>query len=255
MNFTLITGASKGIGAALAVRCAQEGMPLLLVARSADLLETLAQDLRTTYRVEVVTVGMDLLETFAVRKLYNYCVENDYKVRVLVNNAGLASWGEFEHIPLEDQLNIIRLNQTVMVEMCYRFVPMLKEMPYAHILNVASTAAYQPVPYFSVFAAAKTFIVSFSRSLRIELKKKKINVSCVCPGPTETDFFEKAGFEKFGNAGYKMKPEEVAAAAIRGMINRKAIIIPGFSNRLGSFFSKHLPTSWAARFIAGYFKP
>lgn len=255
MNYTLITGASKGIGAALAVQCAKEGMHLILVGRSDGLLEDIAKELRSSYRVEVITVELDLLEPYAVKKLYNFCVDNQYKIRVLVNNAGYGAWGAFESIPLDEQLNMIRLNQTVMVELCYRFLPMLAEMPYAHILNMASTAAYQPVPYFSVYAATKTFVVSFSRSLRIELKKKKINVSCVCPGPTESEFWERAGFKKFGTTGFKMKADEVAETAVKGMISKKALIVPGFSNRIGTYFSKHMPAGWAARVIAGYFKP
>lgn len=255
MNYTLITGASRGIGAALAKRCAREGMNLLLIARSDELLKDLAHELSSTYRVEVVPIGLDLLEPHAVKRLYQYCVEKQYKIRVLINNAGFGIWGEFETVSLEEQLNMIRLNQHVMVELCYRFIPMLKEMPYAHILNVASTAAYQPVPYFSVYAACKTFVVSFSRSLRVELKKKKINISCICPGPTESSFFERAGFEKFGTSGFKMETDEVAEAAIKGMIARKAIIVPGFSNRLGTYFSKYIPSGWTARIIAGYFRP
>lgn len=255
MNYTLITGASKGIGAALAVKCAKEGMHLILVGRSDDLLEKLAQELRSSFRIDVVTVELDLLEPHAVKKLYHYCIEHAYKVRILINNVGLGVWGAFENIAIDEQLNMIRINQSVMVEMCYRFLPMLKEMPYAHILNMASTAAYQPVPYFSVYAATKAFVLSFSRSLRVELKKKKINVSCVCPGPTESGFWERAGFEKFSSTGFKMKPDEVADIAIKGMIDRKALIVPGFSNRIGTYFSKYMSAGWAAQIIAGYFKP
>lgn len=255
MNYTLITGASKGIGEALAIQCAKEGMHLILVSRSDDLLQDLAQELRSTYRVEVITVELDLLEPYAAKKLYQFCVEHQYQIRVLINNVGFGVWGDFEEIPLDEQLNMIRLNEAVMVELCFRFLPMLKEVPYAHILNMASTAAYQSVPYFSVFAASKAFVLSFSRSLRIELKKKKVNVSCVCPGPTQSEFWNRAGFEKFSAIGFKMKPEEVAEAAIKGMISKKALIVPGFSNRIGTYFSKHMPAGWAARIIAGYFKP
>ena len=121
---------------------------------------------------------------------------------------------------------------------------MLRELPDAHIMNVASTAAFQPFPGFSTYAASKAFVYSFSRSLRYELKGAGINVCCLCPGPTDTEFFTKANFShRIGETeGIKMSVEEVAIKGVEDLLSKKAVSIPGVSNKLGALMSKHLPT-------------
>ncbi|WKN30915.1 SDR family oxidoreductase [Porifericola rhodea] len=256
MNYTLITGASNGIGAALARRCAQEGDNLILVARNQQALEELAEELESKHEIVVRVIAKDLLSPGAANDLYLLCQKNEWPVRVLINNAGVGLWGKFHELSLEQMLEMMQLNQQLIVELSHFFLPMLKEVPYAHILNVSSTAGFQPIPYFSVYAASKNFVLSFSRSLRQELKPLRINVSCLCPGPTESSFFEKAGFERIKySKGAIMKAEEVADEAILGMIDRAAVIIPGFSNRVGAFFSKIMPSGLMASLIGKYFKP
>lgn len=243
MNYTLITGASKGIGQALAKQFARFNCNLFLTARSQHELDELAAGLRKEYKVRVEVLALDLLAEGAAESLYRHCVEHGIKVRILVNNAGLGLWDYFEEAKLEDMLRMMQLNQQVLVELCHRFLPMLKEQPEAHILNVASTAAFQPFPGFSVYAASKAFVYSFSQSLRFELKKE-VNVTCLCPGPTDTAFFSTAGFNhRLDTAeGIKMSVEEVAGKAVEGLLAKKAVLIPGFSNKIGGFFSKLLPT-------------
>lgn len=256
MNYTLITGASSGIGSALARRCAQEGFNLILVARSTQLMEDLAKEIKQKHKVEVQIVTADLLSPNAAHDLYTHCQKNNWAVRMLINNAGCGLWGKFEALSLEHMVEMMQLNQQRIVELSHFFIPMLKEVPFAHILNVSSTASFQPIPYFSVYAASKSFVLSFSRSLRQELKPYKINVSCVCPGPTESAFFTKAGFEKIHVAkGAFMKADEVADAAIQGLLEKKAVIVPGLSNNLGAFMSKHLPSGLMAALIGKYFQP
>lgn len=256
MNYTLITGASNGIGAALARRCAQEGFNLILVARSTSKLVNLAREIEDKHKVTVHTHTLDLLSPDAAYHLYTHCQKNNWPVRILINNAGVGLWGKFEELSLEHMVEMMDLNQRLLVELCHFFLPMLKEVPYAHILNISSTAAFQPVPFFSVYAASKSFVQSFSLSLRRELKPYKINVSCLCPGPTATSFFEYAGFEKIKYAkGAVMSAEEVAEIAIQNLQHNKAVMIPGFSNRLGAFFSKHLPAGMMAVLIGKYFQP
>lgn len=256
MNYTLITGASSGIGAALAHRCAQEGFNLILVARTSDLLQSLADEIEASHKVKVQIVTADLLSPNAAYDLYTICQKNKWVVRILINNAGVGLWGNFQDLSLEHMVEMMQLNQQLVVELSHFFVPMLREVPYAHILNVSSTAAFQPIPYFSVFAASKNFVLTFSRSLRQELKAHKINVSCLCPGPTESMFFTKAGFEKIKSSrGAIMKAEDVAEAAILGLLEKQAVIVPGFSNRLGAFLSKHLPSGFMAGLLGKYFQP
>ncbi|MEK6479433.1 SDR family oxidoreductase [Catalinimonas sp. 4WD22] len=256
MNYTLITGASSGIGAALARRCAQEGFNLILVARSTEALEKLAKEIQEKHKVIVKVHTADLLSPDAAYDLYTYCQKNNWPVRILINNAGVGLWGKFQDMSLEHIVEMIQLNQKVLVELCHFFLPMLREVPYAHVMNVSSTAAFQPIPYFSVYAASKNFVLSFSRGLRQELKTHKINVSCLCPGPTASEFFQRAGFDKIKHAkGAVMSADEVADTAVQGMMDKKAVIIPGFSNRIGYFLGKHLPTGMMARLVGKYFQP
>jgi len=256
MNYTLITGAASGIGEALAWSCAEEGFNLILLGRNQDMLDSLKNSINKEHTLSIQTLSIDLLTPGAAEFVYKQCLKNDWTVRILINNAALAQWGNFEHLSFEEMQEIIQLNQQTLVGLCHYFVPMLREVPYAHILNVASTAAFQPVPYFSVYAATKSFVFSFSRSLRYELREQKINVSCLCPGPTDTSFFEKVGYDSIQRSrGAIMKPKEVADAAVAGLINNKAVIVPGFSNRLGAFFSRHFPDSWMTGLIGKFFQP
>lgn len=256
MNYTLISGAGSGIGAALARRCAHEGFNLILVGRDEYQLNDLRDSLLKQHQLSVQIIVADLLSPDVADYIYRKCREESWAVRILVNNAGLGQWGLFEKLSLEDARDMLQLNQRVLVELCHYFIPMLKEVPYAHILNVASTAAFQPTPYFSVYAASKSFVLSFSQSLRYELKPANINVSCLCPGPTDTPFFEKVGFDMVNYAkGAIMKPKEVADEAIRGLTKQKAVIVPGFSNSIGAGISRHFPRKWMISLIGKFFQP
>lgn len=243
MNYTLITGASRGIGRALAKEFARFNCHLFLTARSQQELEELAAALRKEFGIKVEVLALDLLAEGAAETLYQHCIAQNINVRILVNNAGMGLWDYFEEARLQDMLRMMQLNQQVLITLCHLFLPMLKKMPEAHIMNVSSTAAFQPFPGFSVYAASKAFVYSFSQSLRFELKKD-VNVTCLCPGPTDTTFFSNAGFNhRLDTAeGLKMSVDEVAQKAVEGLLAKKAVLIPGFSNKIGGFFSKLLPT-------------
>ncbi len=255
MNYTLITGASKGIGKAFANACAAEGANLILVARSASLLDELAATLRDRYKVTVRTYPLDLLQDNAVSELYGWCVSNNYYVRILINNAGIGLWGNFKDQKIEQTLAMLKLNQLVLTEMVYQFLPMLSSIPKAHILNVASTAAFQPIPYFASYAATKSYTYSFSRAIRDELKESDINVSCLCPGPTKSDFFDNAGFDENGIEGIKMDADKVVRIALDHLFENKALIVPGFSNKVGVFMSRYLPSSLLISLTRYLFRP
>ncbi len=255
MNYTLITGASRGIGKALAERCAIEGFNLLLVARSPDELNQTAAEIHQQYKVDVQVVPLDLLEDGAVEKLMRICEERGFYIRNLINNAGFGIWGPFEEVKLEDHNNLIKLNQQVLMSLIHYCIPMLKGFSSAHILNIASTAAYQPIPYFGVYAASKAFVLSFTQALRQELKKTSVKVTCLCPGPTDSEFYERSGFEKEGfNSALKMDATHVADLAITGMLAGKAVIVPGFSNKLGVYLGKRIPGTMG-RLVGSFFKP
>jgi len=256
MNYTLITGATGGIGAALAMQCAREGNNLILVGRDESKLAELQTEITDKHQSDVRYIVVDLLSPDAAGFVYKQCRKENWSVRVLINNAGHGQWGAFEQLPIDDMREMMQLNQQLVAELCHYFIPMLKEVPFAHILNVASTAAFQPTPYFSVYAASKSFVLVFSRSLRYELRDDNINVSCLCPGPTDTPFFDKIGFDMLNYAkGAVMKPQEVAEEAIRGLVQKKAVIIPGFSNQVGARMSRYFPRNWMVRLIGKFFQP
>ena len=151
---------------------------------------------------------------------------------------------------------MIELNQKVLVSLCHHFIPVLEKLPESHILNVSSVAGFQPFAGFAVYAATKAFVYSFSQSLRFELKKKGINVTCLCPGPTETSFFSNASFNhKLDTAqGIKMPADEVASQAVDALLAKKAVSVPGFSNKLGVWLSKHLPANFTTSMLGGLVK-
>lgn len=258
MSYVLITGSSRGLGRHLAEECAKRGLNIILVSRSENKMRDLANIFISQYKVDVRYLAIDLLQTGAVDELLHWCRKNYLEVRILINNIGFARWGAFEQMPMEEIQEMIQLNLVTTLKMCYAFIPAMKNLPNPYILNLASTAGYQPVPYFSVYAAAKAAVVSFSRSLRAELKGEGINVSVLCPGPTASDFFINAGFQKKGltdSNSVTMEPGKVATEAIDSLFAKKSVIIPGFSNRLGVFFSKHLGTSVMLTLTGGLFKP
>lgn len=256
MNYTLITGASRGIGAALARRCAQEGHALILVARSQASLEALADELRPKYQIDVRVVPLDLLSPEAGTHLWQICQENQWRVRTLINNAGFGHWGAYVTTSLADQVDIMRLNASVLVELCHRFVPMLRAEPEAHILNVGSISSYQPVPYFSMYSATKAFVLSFTRSLRVELQPLNIKVTCLCPGFTQSHFFDRAGSAPIiSSARFQMSPEAVADAAVRGMKKNRAVIVPGGLFKLCTYASRYLPTRLTTYVLNRLLKP
>ena len=258
MSYVLITGSSRGLGRHLAEACAKRGLNIVLVSRSENKMKDLANIFVSQYKVDVRCLAIDLLQSGAVEELFQWCKKNQLEVRILINNIGFARWGKFEQVPMEDIQEMIQLNLVTTLKMCYTFIPSMKNLPNPYILNLASTAGFQPVPYFSVYAAAKAAIVSFSRSLRAELKKDGVNVSVLCPGPTASGFFINAGFQKKGltdSNSVTMEPAKVAEEAIESLFAKKAVIIPGFSNRLGVFFSKHMGTSVMLKLTGNLFTP
>lgn len=257
MRYTLITGASKGIGEAMANYCASKKMNIILVARSEERLKIVAEKIIQQHEVDVQIFPADLTVENSIKDLYNWCKARDLEVNILINNAGIGIYGRFDELPLDEQMKVLNLNVLATLNMTYTFLPMLKEQPKAHILNVASTACYQPIPFMSMYAATQSFLQSFTLAIRQELKGFNIRVTCSCPGPTATDFFESAGLTSLvvNSKEVKMAPEEVAENSIEGMIDNKAEIVPGTSNFLGAYLSKLFPNPLVVKAIGGYFKP
>jgi short-subunit dehydrogenase len=250
MAYALVTGASKGIGKGIAEELAKRGYSILLVARSGEALEKIATDLQSKYKIEAKYLTMDLGTPGSAKAIVDWCRENNFLVNVLVNNAGYGLSGEFEKYPLKDHLDMMQLNMQVPVELCYSFLPQLKKQERSYILNISSTSAYQAIPLMSVYAASKVFILSFTRGLRQELKGTSISVTCISPGPTDSEFVVRARIKEKGLKAAKkvnMTPEAVAAIAVRAMLAGKAEVITGILNKLAGFASWLLPKGFIER--------
>ena len=244
MSFALITGASKGIGKFIAGGLAAKGYDLLLVARSADLLGQLAAEFSSRYHVRCDYLSIDLARPDAAATVYAWTTSRQYEVSVLVNNAGYGLSGAFEKYSSAAHQEMIQVNIGSLVSLCRCYLPDLKNQPQAYILNIASTAAYQAVPFLTAYAASKAFVLSFSRGLRDELKGTTVSVTCICPGPTDTDFINRA---QVGAKGLKtaekfnMTPEAVASIAVKSLFAGRAEVIPGAMNKFSSAMVWLLP--------------
>lgn len=246
MPFALITGASKGIGKAIALELAARGYDLLLLARSEDLLKETALEIAAGSNISCQWLALDLSGDQAAERVYTHCKEHAFPVSVLVNNAGYGLSGSFEKYPMEAHADMLRLNIITLVSLTRLFLPDLKKQPASYILNIGSSAAYQAIPFLSAYAASKSFVLSFSRGLRGELKETAVSVTCVCPGPTDTNFVNRANVGAKGQkaaARFNMSPESVARIAIKSLFNRKAEVITGGMNKLSAFFAWLLPKS------------
>ena len=236
MDYALITGASKGIGKAIAIELASRKNNLLLIARSEDLLASLANEIHEEYGVVVQYKAVDLTNLESAADLAEWCNSNDYGVRILVNNAGFGLWGTFGELPIAGQLEMMNLNMSSLVALTHHFLPILSKSKRSYILNVASVASFLAIPHFSIYAATKAFVLSFSRSLRFDVADKGIKVSCLCPGATESEFLKVAGMEAIAKKadGMYMTAEAVAKIGVRGMMRGKAEIVPGVINKVAT---------------------
>jgi short-subunit dehydrogenase len=256
MKYTLITGASKGIGKAMAEIFASKKRNLLLVARSGDLLEDLAKNLKQQYQIDTDWLAVDFTEEGASNKIHQWCIDKNYSIDILVNNAGYGLSGAFDSYSAKDYTNMMKVNMNMVVELCSLFLPDLKTASEAHILNIASSAAYQAVPGLNVYAASKAFVLRFGRGLQYELRNTSVRVTTICPGGTDTDFANRANLnEKARKAGEKlnMTSEEVAKQAINAMFAGKTEKILGLINQIGAAFVWLLPKKLVEKMTAGVY--
>ena len=243
MGYALITGASGGIGLALARELAARRHDLLLVARSAQKLEELAAEIRQKHQVKVELLGLDLATADAPQVVVEWIEASKYPVDILINNAGFASWGFYNDVPETEFQGMMQLNMVTLANLCRLLLPILKKEKRAYILNVSSTAAYQAVPTLSLYAATKAFVLVLTRGLHDELKGTTVSASCLSPGPTSTGFIDRANLGRIRDRAEKfsMSPEAVAKAALKGMFAGKPEIIPGFTNWLSSKLAEIVP--------------
>ena len=243
---TLITGASAGLGAEFARQCAARGEALLLVARRRDRLEAL----RSETGGDVHVIAADLAEAGAAESVMAQVAAEGLAVATLINNAGFGGGGAFAGQPLDRQREMIDLNVRTLTELCHLALGPMIERGKGAILNVASTAAFQPGPGSAVYFATKAYVLSFTEALHQELKGSGIKVSALCPGPTATEFGEVAGYKGPALKRFKGDAAGVVKAGLDGLDRNQAIVIPGFANKAGAQASRWLPRSTVRRIIA-----
>jgi len=246
----LITGASTGIGFELSHIFAQEGYNLIIVARNEIRLKNLAKEIEKKYGNKVAVMAQDLSKANSPEELYQKVKKAKLNVDILVNNAGFATYGKFASTDLNVELEMIQVNITTLTHLSKLFLRDMVKQNSGKILNVASTAAFQPGPLMAVYFATKAYVLSFSQALQNELTGTAISVSALCPGPTATQFSERAKMGKsklFQNQ--IMDAKTVAQQGFEGLMKNKAIIIPGFKNRLLVFSERFTPRSLVIKLV------
>lgn len=245
----LITGASKGLGAAFATELASRGVNLVLVARSIGPLQALADSLGTHYGVRCVALQADLAAADAVERIVAELDRLDLTVDLLVNNAGLGLTGDFLSHDRAEELASIQVNVQALVGLSHALGARMAARGRGGILNVASNSAFQPLPHMATYAAAKAFVLHFSEALGHELKGSGVQVTAVCPGPTATSFFE--GVSTKMTAGAFDRADQVVRRALRSFERKKSVAYPGrFSVRVATWLPRLLPRGVVVRAAA-----
>lgn len=248
----LITGASSGIGAAFAETLARAGSDLILVARSEDKLRTIAGELTRETGRNIQVIAADLSKPECGAKLKRQVDALDMPVDLLINNAGFGTQGAFEKQDAAREAEEIRLNASAVVDLSHAFLPPMLEARHGAIINIASSAAFQPMPYFAVYAATKAFVYSFSDALNEEVRARGVHVMAVCPGPVDTAFFEATGVHNLRKKvpkGSMVSAQFIVDASLSGLASRSRVVVPGGMTKLGALASALTPRGMLTRVV------
>ncbi|UVE50699.1 SDR family oxidoreductase [Haloferax larsenii] len=249
----LVTGASSGIGAQLARQFATDGYDVVLTARRRARLETLAEDLESTHGVSASVYTADLADPDAPAALADELADAEIEIDALVNNAGFSSHGRFDQTSLSTDLDMIQVNLVALTELTKRFAKPMVERGHGEILNTASMAAMAPTPKLAVYAATKSYVLSFTEAIADELEAAGVTVSALCPGPVDTELVSLDGMDGSGAADQRLNdPESVARAGYRGLKNGKRIIVPSMRMKALAQATRVLPRNRVVS-IAGSF--
>lgn len=257
LHTALITGASSGIGEAFASALATQGFDLVLVARSEDKLNALAKQLTELHSRRVEVVVADLTHAGSAAKVRTATKALGLPIDLLVNNAGFGSVGAFQKLDGDRERQEVLLNVAAVVDMTHAFLPDMVDQGRGGIINVASMAAFQPLPYMSVYAATKAFVLSFSQGIRGEVRGKGVKVLCVCPGPVDTPFFEATGSARLRSTVPKatmMTAEAVVASSLRAFRAGRSVVVPGTANKLLAASTRFVPRDALAAMTAMFMK-
>lgn len=254
-KWALVTGASSGIGRALAEELTAGGAHLVLTARRRQRLTQLRKSLHGKYGVRVEVLVADLNQPDAPDKIFAFTNERGIVVDLLVNNAGLGSYGEFRTGNRPRELGIVQVNCSAVVHLTHLYLPNMVERRSGDILIVASTGAYQGVPYMATYAASKAFDLLFAEALAEEVERYGVRVCALCPGPTTSEFQEVAGVPKQMGAGLEEKPDQVARTGLRALAAGEHSVISGFTNWLGVAVQRIAPRRFVTYAAERLFRP
>lgn len=259
MNVTLITGASGGIGEALARKLAARKQHLLLVARRADKLKALCTELTQRFGIQAQYIEADLMKPGAAAAVFTETTKRGLTVDWLINNAGIGSGGEFADLPLPGELDMMQLNMSSLVALTHYFLPTMYAQKRGTIINVASMAAFMPTPYMAVYAATKVFVRSFTEAIYEECKPHNVRVMLLCPGLTKTNFMEAAGLANATGKALTDKapsqtPDEVADEALKGLDAGNRMVVAGRSNKWMARMTALVANSVSASYMANLYR-
>jgi short-subunit dehydrogenase len=252
-KWALITGASAGIGVALAEELAAGGSNLVLTARRKERLEELAKSLEAKYKIKTQIIVADLTESDAPQKIHEFTNSQRIEIDLLINNAGFGAYGELPSVEVKRLLDMVQVNCSAVVHLTRLFLPEMVARRRGDILILASTASFQAVPYISTYAATKAFDLLFAEGLAEEMGPHGIRVCALCPGSTESEFHVVAGQEKFQRKAETA--EKVARTGLRALAAGKSYVISGLGNYLGAQGERLVPRRMVTRIAGGMFKP
>ncbi|MDE3181711.1 MAG: SDR family oxidoreductase [Acidobacteriota bacterium] len=255
MEYALITGASGGIGESFARALAARKSNLILVARSEEKLKVLGDELAKAHGIMAESVALDLSEPGAASKLFETVERRGLQASLLINNAGFGAQGRAWEIDFTRQAQMMRLNIQALVEITSLFLPRMIQKRRGGVINVSSTASFQPLPYTSVYAASKAFVTSFSMGLAEEARPYGISVVTLCPGTTRTNFFEAGEYKSMNMRMAFQSPEAVARAGLKQLDRGGGLVVSRKMDEVLILAERLLPRSWVARLTAGIFRP
>jgi uncharacterized protein len=255
MKYTLITGASSGIGEGFARRLAFEKHNLILVARSEEKLLSLCEELSSKHSVECRYYAIDLLDFEADTALFEETEKNGLEIDWLINNAGFGSSGDFAKLDIERELEIIDLNVSALVALTHRYLQKMRERKRGTIINVSSAAGFQPIPFMATYAASKAFVSSFSEAIAEENRPFGIQVLALCPGSTKTNFFVASNIERPIQVKGQQTVEDVVDTAMKAVAQGRSKVVSGWVNFIGSLAGTIMPNSLSSRVMAKALRP
>lgn len=250
MKFTLITGASSGIGEAFARRLAAEKHNLVLVARSEEKLRQLCDELSGKHSVTCNYVAVSLTEPGGLDKIVSESKANDWEIDWLINNAGFGSSGDFATLDPDRELEMIDLNISALVALTHEFLQDMRARRSGTIINVSSAAGFQPLPFMATYAATKAFVSSFSEAIAEENRPFGIRILALCPGSTKTNFFAASKIERPIQVKGQQTVEEVVETAMKALASNKTKVVSGWVNSIGALAGTLVPNSISGRLVA-----